>query len=107
MLSYCYTSASHWRDDFMAWCPNNVLAIWSLWSPSKLKLQQPVLLRTTTSILRDIALPFIFVNNSNYNVNIVMAFAHKQIRTAGRAEKKAVLFIFNSLKRILGHIFFH
>ena len=35
-----------------------------------------------------------------------MDFAHKQIRTAGRAEKKAVLFIFNSLKRILGHNFF-
>ena len=33
MLSYCYTSASHWRDGFMAWCANNVLAIWSLWSP--------------------------------------------------------------------------
>ena len=73
ILYHCYTSASHWRDDFMAWCPNNVLAIWSLWSPSKLKLQQPVLLRTTIYILREIFLPSIFVDESNYNDNNVMS----------------------------------
>ena len=64
MISYCYTSASHWRDDFMVWCPNNVLAIWSLWSPSILKLQQPVLFRTTIYIIGEIFIPFTLVYSS-------------------------------------------
>ena len=63
-------------------------------------------MRTTTSILRDIFLPFIFVDNSNYNVNIVMSLYINKYELPAVLQKMAVLFIFNSLKRIFGPIFF-